>query len=183
MNSIRDELGPCSQLSLTGCWEGLTPPLTAESTGFSRDWQSPGGPRRSSREGGQGRGLAGPREQAYICYLQGGGHLALPAQDGGPAGHALGAASSHPTPSARASPLTGPQTVDNPSFLSTGTRLMAPSMCWVNTSQSRSKRPKAKSSDTWGHGEAALCRPPPGARPHQVATVWTVPLSPHPSTP
>lgn len=43
----------------------------------------------------------------------------------------------------------GPQTVDlTPVFSSTGTRLMAPSMCWVNTSQSRSKRPKANLSDT-----------------------------------
>lgn len=43
----------------------------------------------------------------------------------------------------------GPQTVDLiPVFSNTGTRLMAPSMCWVNTSQSRSKRPKANLSDT-----------------------------------
>lgn len=43
----------------------------------------------------------------------------------------------------------GPQTVDfTPVFSNTGTRLMAPSMCWVNTSQSRSKRPKANLSDT-----------------------------------
>lgn len=49
-----------------------------------------------------------------------------------------------PTRQLRASPLTGPQTVDLiPVFSSTGTRLMAPSMCWVNTSQSRS-RPKGK---------------------------------------
>lgn len=52
-----------------------------------------------------GRGLAGARGQAYVCHLQGGRRTALPAQDGGPAGHTLGAASSHPA-QLRASPLT-----------------------------------------------------------------------------
>lgn len=108
--------------------------------------------------GWAGRGLAGPRGQAYVCHLQGGGRTALPAQDGGPAGHALGVASSHPAVSSGPPHSPGPQTVDLiPVFSSTGTRLMAPSMCWVNTSQSRSKRPKAKSSDTWGHGGKLPC--------------------------
>lgn len=52
----------------------------------------------------------------------------------------------------------GPQTVDLiPVFSSTGTRLMAPSMCWVNTSQSRSKRPKANLSDTCRGSVGEIC--------------------------
>lgn len=55
----------------------------------------------------------------------------------------------HPSSQPPHSP--GPQTVDlTPVFSSTGTRLTAPSMCGLNTSQSRSKRPKANLSDTWG---------------------------------
>lgn len=46
-------------------------------------------------------------------------------------------------------PLPGPQTVDLiPVLSNTGTRLTAPSMCCENTSQSRSKSPKEKLSDT-----------------------------------
>lgn len=45
--------------------------------------------------------------------------------------------------------LPGPQTVDlMPVLSSTGTRLMAPWMCCIKTSQSRSKRLKANFSDT-----------------------------------
>ena len=67
-----------------------------------------------------GRGLAGARGQAYVCHLQGGRRTALPAQDGGPAGHTLGAASSHPA-QLRASPLTRAADCGlNPSFLQHG---------------------------------------------------------------
>lgn len=46
--------------------------------------------------------------------------------------------------------LPGPQTVDlMPVLSSTGTLLMAPWMCCIKTSQSKSKRLKANFSDTW----------------------------------
>lgn len=46
--------------------------------------------------------------------------------------------------------LPGPQTVDlMPVCSRTGTLLTAPSMCCMNTSQSRSNRLKANLSDTW----------------------------------
>lgn len=94
--------------------------------------------------------------RAHALCLQRRSSAAPEAQDGGTAGACPVQASLTGQPPRRLqdphSP--GPQTVDLiPVFSSTGTRLMAPSMCWVNTSQSRSKRPKANLSDTWGGGQ------------------------------
>lgn len=79
--------------------------------------------------GGQRPGWA--PGQAYICYLQEEAAQRCP-RPGRRAGRPCSGAASPTPPSAPASHSPGPQTVDLiPVFSSTGTRLMAPSMCWV----------------------------------------------------
>lgn len=85
----------------------------------------------------------------------------------------------HPSSQPPHSP--GPQTVDlTPVFSSTGTRLMAPSMCGLNTSQSRSKRPKANLSDTWGGRRG---RSPVTAAPQELSPANLPRVRPPPPTP
>lgn len=99
-----------------------------------------------------------------------------------PAAACRAASRASPHPQASRSP--GPQTVDlTPVFSSTGTRLTAPSMCWVNTSQSRSKRPKANLSDTWGGWDLPVMLPVGGAASPQVSDSWAGPHSCPPSPP